>query len=93
MILMLEPHVVLLDEPVAGMSDEETYKTGELLRRIAHDRSIMIVEHDMEFVRQFASKVTVMHEGKLLKEGTMDEVQSDRRVAEVYLGTQDSMVS
>jgi len=86
MILMLEPDVVLLDEPVAGMSDEETMKTGELLRRIAGDRSIVVVEHDMEFVRQFASKVTVMHEGRLLKEGTMEEIQRDKRVAEVYLG-------
>lgn len=89
MILMLEPYVVLLDEPVAGMSDEETLKTGELLKRIAKDRSVVIVEHDMEFVRQFASKVTVMHEGRLLKEGTMEEVQRDKRVAEVYLGGRD----
>ncbi|WP_127533076.1 urea ABC transporter ATP-binding protein UrtD [Paenibacillus kobensis] len=85
-MLMQEPGLLLLDEPVAGMTDKETDKTGELLREIAKSRTVVVVEHDMEFVRNFASKVTVMHEGRLLKEGTMDEVQSDDRVAEVYLG-------
>lgn len=86
MMLLQEPEILLLDEPVAGMTDKETDKTGELLHEIARQRSIVVVEHDMEFVRNFASKVTVMHEGKLLKEGSMDEVQQDERVAEVYLG-------
>jgi urea transport system ATP-binding protein len=86
MMLMQEPEVLLLDEPVAGMTDKETDKTGELLHEIARQRSVVVVEHDMEFVRNFASKVTVMHEGRLLKEGSMDEVQGDDRVAEVYLG-------
>lgn len=86
MLLLQEPEVLLLDEPVAGMTDKETDKTGELLHHIAAQRSVVVVEHDMEFVRNFASKVTVMHEGQLLKEGTMDEVQGDERVAEVYLG-------
>ncbi len=86
MMLLQEPEILLLDEPVAGMTDKETDKTGELLREIARKRTVVVVEHDMEFVRSFASKVTVMHEGKLLKEGTMDEVQRDGRVAEVYLG-------
>ncbi|MGO4108987.1 urea ABC transporter ATP-binding protein UrtD [Paenibacillus sp. YAF4_2] len=86
MMLLQEPEVLLLDEPVAGMTDKETDKTGELLIEIARHRSIVVVEHDMEFVRNFASKVTVMHEGKLLKEGSMEEVQRDDRVAEVYLG-------
>ncbi|MFB9325643.1 urea ABC transporter ATP-binding protein UrtD [Paenibacillus aurantiacus] len=86
MMLMQEPQVLLLDEPVAGMTDAETEKTGELLREITRTQSVIVVEHDMEFVRNFASKVTVMHEGMLLKEGTMDEVQRDERVAEVYLG-------
>lgn len=86
MMLLQEPEILLLDEPVAGMTDKETDKTGELLHQIARLRSIIVVEHDMEFVRNFASKVTVMHEGRLLKEGTMDEVQRDDRVAEVYLG-------
>lgn len=86
MMLLQEPEILLLDEPVAGMTDKETDKTGELLHQIARKRSIVVVEHDMEFVRNFASKVTVMHEGKLLKEGSMEEVQRDDRVAEVYLG-------
>lgn len=86
MMLLQEPEILLLDEPVAGMTDKETDKTGELLQEIVRKRTVVVVEHDMEFVRNFASKVTVMHEGKLLKEGTMDEVQGDDQVAEVYLG-------
>ncbi|AJY74929.1 urea ABC transporter ATP-binding protein UrtD [Paenibacillus beijingensis] len=86
MMLLQEPEILLLDEPVAGMTDRETEKTGALLQTIAKDRSIVVVEHDMEFVRNFASKVTVMHEGKLLTEGTMEQVQQDDRVTEVYLG-------
>ncbi|RXZ83639.1 urea ABC transporter ATP-binding protein UrtD [Paenibacillaceae bacterium] len=85
-MLMQEPEVLLLDEPVAGMTDKETDKTGELLKEIAKSRTIIVVEHDMDFVRKFASRVMVMHEGKLLKEGTMEDVQNDDRVAEVYLG-------
>ncbi|MBW7457801.1 urea ABC transporter ATP-binding protein UrtD [Paenibacillus sepulcri] len=86
MMLLQEPEILLLDEPVAGMTDNETEKTGELLKQISRTQSIVVVEHDMEFVRNFASKVTVMHEGKLLKEGSMEDVQRDDRVAEVYLG-------
>lgn len=86
MMLLQEPEILLLDEPVAGMTDKETEKTGELLQKIVRKRTVVVVEHDMEFVRNFASKVTVMHEGKLLKEGSMEEVQRDDRVAEVYLG-------
>ncbi|WP_233532270.1 urea ABC transporter ATP-binding protein UrtD [Paenibacillus alkalitolerans] len=86
MILMQDPSVMLLDEPAAGMTDAETEKTGELLLRIREKRTIVVVEHDMDFVRAFSSKVTVMHEGRLLAEGTMEEVQNDDRVAEVYLG-------
>lgn len=86
MMLLQEPEILLLDEPVAGMTDNETEKTGELLQQIRKTQSIIVVEHDMEFVRNFASKVTVMHEGKLLKEGSMEDVQRDDRVAEVYLG-------
>ncbi|MBA9087996.1 urea transport system ATP-binding protein [Fontibacillus solani] len=86
MLLLQKPSVLLLDEPVAGMTDDETVKTGELLKEIAKTCSVVVVEHDMEFVRSFAAKVTVMHEGQLLKEGSMVEIQHDPRVAEVYLG-------
>lgn len=86
MLLMQEPQLLLLDEPVAGMTKEETEKTGKLLQDIVKDRTVIVVEHDMEFVRNFASMVTVMHEGKILCEGSVDKVQNDQRVIEVYLG-------
>jgi urea transport system ATP-binding protein len=86
MLIMQDPKLLLLDEPVAGMSDEETAKTGELILSIAKDRSVMVVEHDMEFVRGLNAKVTVLHEGHILCEGSMDKVQNDARVIEVYLG-------
>lgn len=86
MLLMQEPELLLLDEPAAGMTDEETEKTGELLDRIARKQTVLVVEHDMEFVRRFAHKVSVLHEGSLLKEGTMEDIQADEQVAEVYLG-------
>lgn len=86
MLLSQEPELLLLDEPAAGMTDSETEKTGELLQRISRSRTIVVVEHDMEFVRRFAQTVTVMHEGTILREGTMEEIQNDDKVAEVYLG-------
>ncbi|WP_127579902.1 urea ABC transporter ATP-binding protein UrtD [Paenibacillus koleovorans] len=86
MLLIQEPKLLLLDEPAAGMTDKETMQTGELLHTIAADRSIIVVEHDMEFVREYARLVTVMHEGQILCEGTMEHIQQDERVAEVYLG-------
>jgi urea transport system ATP-binding protein len=75
-----------VDEPVAGMTDEETERTGVLLQAIAQDRAVLVIEHDMEFVRSIARTVTVLHEGSVLCEGPVDQVQRDERVMEVYLG-------
>lgn len=86
MVMVQDPVLFLLDEPVAGMSGEEREKTGQLLQRIAEDRAVLVVEHDMEFVRQTAQKVTVLHEGMILCEGSVERVQHDPRVIEVYLG-------
>jgi urea transport system ATP-binding protein len=86
MLLMQEPDLLLVDEPAAGMTDAETAATAELLKRIAGRRSVVVVEHDMEFVRALESKVTVLHEGSVLAEGSLDKVQADERVIEVYLG-------
>ncbi len=86
MLLVQDPRVLLLDEPVAGMTAEERTRTGELLRAIALTRTLVVIEHDMDFVRRFASRVTVLHEGKVLCEGPVAEVQADPIVQEVYLG-------
>jgi len=86
MLLVQDAKVMLLDEPVAGMSAEEREETGELLRRIGTERTIVVIEHDMEFVRTFADVVTVMHAGKVLTEGTVAEIQANQKVQEVYLG-------
>ena len=86
MLLMQEPKVMLVDEPVAGMTHQEMERTAELLVSLAGKHSVVVVEHDMEFVRSIARKVTVLHEGSVLTEGTMDEVQNDPRVVQVYLG-------
>lgn len=86
MLVAQSPDLLLVDEPVAGLTDEETEKTGELLVALAESHSVIVIEHDMEFVRQIARQVTVLHQGSVLCEGTMDEVQSDPRVIEVYLG-------
>jgi urea transport system ATP-binding protein len=86
MLLAQDPRLLLVDEPAAGMSDEETVKTGELLLSLAGKHSIVVIEHDMTFVRQIARKVTVLHQGSVLCEGTVDEVQSNEKVVEVYLG-------
>ena len=86
MLLMQRPKVLLVDEPVAGMTHQETERTAELLLSLAGKHSVVVVEHDMEFVRSIARTVTVLHEGAVLTEGTMEEVQSHPRVIEVYLG-------
>jgi urea transport system ATP-binding protein len=89
MLLMQDPKLLLLDEPVAGMTDEETERTAELCNTLAGKHSLVVVEHDMDFVNRIARKVTVLHEGHVLCEGTMEAVQSDPRVIEVYLGVED----
>jgi urea transport system ATP-binding protein len=86
MLLIQDPELLFLDEPVAGMTDAETEETAALLRRIAGRHSIVVVEHDMEFVRALDVRVTVLHEGSVLAEGSLDHVQQDHRVIEVYLG-------
>lgn len=86
MLLMQEPELLMLDEPIAGMSVRERELTAELLKRISNNRSVIVIEHDMEFVKKIAHKVTVMHQGKILAEGSMDKVQNDPVVIEVYLG-------
>jgi urea transport system ATP-binding protein len=86
MLIAQDPELMLVDEPAAGMTDEETARTGELLLSLAGKHTIIVIEHDMVFVRQLANKVTVLHQGSILCEGSLDEVQNDERVIEVYLG-------
>jgi urea transport system ATP-binding protein len=86
MLLMQEPELLMLDEPVAGMSVAERKRTAELLNRISKNRSMIVIEHDMEFVKDIADRVTVLHQGKVLAEGRMEAVQSNPKVIEVYLG-------
>jgi urea transport system ATP-binding protein len=86
MLLIQEPELLMLDEPVAGMSVSERVKTAELLKEIIKDRSVIVIEHDMKFVESIAHRVTVLHQGKVLAEGDMQTVQANPRVKEVYLG-------
>jgi urea transport system ATP-binding protein len=86
MLLMQDPDLLMLDEPVAGMSVGERQQTAELLRSIIKDRSVIVIEHDMQFVAQIADKVTVLHQGQILAEGSVDKVKNDPKVIEVYLG-------
>src|SRR5262249_310857 len=87
MLLMQQPDLLLVDEPVAGMTPQETEKTAELLQALKAEHTLIVVEHDMDFVRAIARRVTVLHEGRVLAEGNSDEVQRDPRVIEVYLGS------
>ena len=86
MLLIQDPELLMLDEPVAGMSVKERGQTAELLKRICKGRSVIVIEHDMDFVEQIANKVTVLHQGKLLAEGPMTEIKNNKEVIEVYLG-------
>ena len=86
MLLAQDPQLLLVDEPVAGMTDVETHQTAELLKEINKNKTVMVVEHDMTFVRELGVKVTCLHEGSVLAEGTIDQVSSNERVVEVYLG-------
>ena len=86
MLLIQDPDLLMLDEPVAGMSVSERVKTAELLNKIIKNRSVLVIEHDMKFVEDIAHKVTVLHQGQILSEGTMEKVKNDPKVIEVYLG-------
>ncbi len=86
MLLMQDPEIIMLDEPVAGMSVRERTETATLIRSISKDHSVIVIEHDMEFVREIADRVTVMHLGKILAEGSMEMVSNDPKVIEVYIG-------
>lgn len=90
MLLTQGPKLLLLDEPVAGMSKDERERTGELMTSVARDHTVIVIEHDMEFLRRYASQVTVLHEGKVLMEGSVDQIRDDPRVQEVYLGRKPS---
>ena len=86
MLLMQDPKLLLLDEPVAGMTDEETVRTAELFISLKKHHSLVVVEHDMSFIERISEKVTVLHEGSVLAEGTLAQVQNNEKVIEVYLG-------
>jgi len=86
MLLIQDPELMMLDEPVAGMSVSERGRTAELLATVAKGRAVIVIEHDMKFVESIAHRVTVMHQGKMLAEGSMEKIQADPKVKEVYLG-------
>jgi urea transport system ATP-binding protein len=88
MLVAQDPQLLLVDEPVAGLTDEETKLTADLLKQLSGDHTVLVIEHDMEFIRDLQAPVTVLHEGHVLCEGPMDQVQSDPRVIEVYLGSE-----
>ena len=86
MVLAQDPSIVLLDEPTAGMTTKETYMTGEIIQSISQVHSVVVIEHDMEFVKQIAERIVVLHQGNVLAEGSVQEIQSNPDVIEVYLG-------
>jgi urea transport system ATP-binding protein len=86
MLIMQNPKIMLVDEPVAGMTPAEVEKTGEILKELSNEHSVIVVEHDMEFIRSLASRVTVLHEGSVLAEGSMQNIQNNEKVRKVYLG-------
>ena len=87
MLVAQDPQLLLVDEPVAGLTDEETKLTSDLLKQLSGDHTVLVIEHDMEFIHDLQAPVTVLHEGHVLCEGSMEQVQSDSRVIEVYLGS------
>ena len=89
MLVAQSPDLILLDEPVAGLTDDETSKTSDLIKSLAGEHTVVVIEHDMEFIRDLGAPVTVLHQGQKLTEGTLDEVKADPRVIEVYLGESD----
>ena len=91
MLVGQDPDLLLVEEPVAGLTDEETDLTADLLKSLAGDHTVLVIEHDMEFIRRLNSTVTVLHQGHVLCEGSMDQIQQDPQVIEVYLGTQEEM--
>jgi len=93
MVMLQDPELLLIDEPVAGMTPRESEKTGELLMAMARKHTLLVIEHDMTFVRQIAQRVTVLDEGRILCEGTVEEVQKDPKVIQVYLGQDREVVA
>mgnify|MGYP003316378523 CR=1 FL=1 len=89
MLVAQSPDIILLDEPVAGLTDDETSKTADLIKSLAGEHTVVVIEHDMEFIRDLGAPVTVLHQGQKLTEGSLDEVKRDPRVIEVYLGQTD----
>ena len=89
MILAQNPDIITLDEPAAGMTDDETFKTGEMIKSIMKDKTVIVVEHDMDFIKQIAKTVTVLNQGEILAEGTYDEVSHNAEVIRVYLKSDD----
>ena len=89
MLLGQKPSLMLIDEPVAGLTDEETELTADLLKSLSGENTVLVIDHDMEFIRRLESNVTVLNQGSVLCEGSMDEIQTDPKVIEVYLGKQE----